>query len=672
MKKLTKFFQLLPAKARVCIHLTAVLLLLFLIYAFLGAPALSIEGTFRRAEKAAMVGPSAILGQIRPEEYPCDAIILGEDSSGVYLYVMHRWDPESSELIYREKDGPVTLLAAPGSTLYQYEFQARIPIILFDSCKEASQAELDLTVYAGSFEKTYHLAATREAEGYFAFDLLTRDVGLLGAEGEALRMLQEISSNSMAGNINVSFPAAVRFYDASGNLILEETTRIRSAAAQAIKWPGYSGTMDGYEYCHSAERDRKWEEDILYLAQICLDTHPYVSGTPVWVSSYSEPFGGKNTGFSNDIYRDETRKTFIGLVNEVIERIPEYTDIQLIYEAQRIVASLGDIHSSLSVDMADDTLFPILYEYITEDGTGSFYAVRVSPEYEDIYLGKLISINNVPVAEIVEKLTPYMPAENEYYPVRAMASGSLSAKNALHAVGIVDLDAESAEFTFETASGTVTRTIAVMTKNEFQQSEIIRHPMTTDAAVMRHQSGNYWYEVLENNTLYMRISSLSEAADYSFRKYLFNAAKVLSEAEEPMNLVIDFRNNHGGPEHLTQWNEFVENVRSCSTNGIYLLINEGCVSSGVAAPYQLKKCFENAILVGTPTAQFPNSPAGQYSYNLPNNGNAFYISSNYFAFAPEETDTALRPDIEIHQTGEDYQNNIDTVLDYVLSLSSAE
>ncbi|MBQ5835430.1 MAG: hypothetical protein IIW37_05160 [Bacteroidaceae bacterium] len=479
----------------------------------------------------------------------------------------------------------------------------------------------------------------------------------------------------MAGNVNVSFPAAVRFYDASGNLILEETTHIRSAAAQAQaqNWPGYSGTMDGYEYCHTAERDRKWEEDILYLAQICLDTHPYVSGEPVWVSSYSEPFGGKTTSFSNDIYRDETRMAFISLVNEVIKQIPKYTDVQLVYEAQRITASLGDIHSSLTVGMTDDALFPILYEYITEDGTGSFYAVRVSPEYEDIYLGKLIAINNVPVEEIVEKLIPYMPAENEHYPVRAIASGGLSAKNALHTVGIVDLDEETAEFTFETESGTVTRTVAVMAKSEFQQSDTIRHPMTTDAAVMRHQSGNYWYEILENNTLYMRISSLSESADYSFRKYLFNAAKILWEAEEPMDLIIDFRNNHGGPEYLTQWNEFVENIRACTEkSGIYLLINENCVSSGVAAPYQLAKSLKGAKLVGSPTAQFPNSPAGQYSYNLPNNGNAFYISSNYFAFAPEETDTALRPNIEIHQTWEDYQNNIDTVLDYVLSLSSAE
>ena len=233
MKKPRKFWHRLPAKLKVCVHLLTVSLLLFLIYAFLGAPAFSSEGTFRRAEKAALVGPATVLGQIRPEGYPCDGIILGEDASGVYLYVMHRWNPEASELIYRQKQGTMTLLAAPGDTLYQYEYQARIPLILFDGCSnDAARAEVDLTLSSGSFEKTYPLEADRESDGFFYFDLNVRDAGALGEEGNALRLLQEICSNSMAGNPDISFPAAVRLYDASGSLIREETVFIRSAAAQ--------------------------------------------------------------------------------------------------------------------------------------------------------------------------------------------------------------------------------------------------------------------------------------------------------------------------------------------------------------------------------------------------------------------------------------------------------
>lgn len=232
MKKLIRFWQKLPAKNQAVIHLLTVLVLVWFIYVLLGCPAFTAKGAFRRAEKAAMVGPAAVIGQFRPTGYDCDAIVLGQDPEAVYLFVMNRWNPEASELVYRKKEGSMTLLAAPGNILYQYEMQARIPIVLFDSCKEATRAELDLTVYTDSFEKTYPLSAKREGDGYFAFDLVARNAGALGEEGKALRLLQEISSNSMAGNVNVSFPATVRFYDASGALILEETACIRSVAAQ--------------------------------------------------------------------------------------------------------------------------------------------------------------------------------------------------------------------------------------------------------------------------------------------------------------------------------------------------------------------------------------------------------------------------------------------------------
>jgi hypothetical protein len=233
MKKLIRFWQRLSAKTQVVIHLLTVAVLVWLIYMLLGCPPFSAEQAFRRAEKAAMVGPSTILGQFQPEEYPCDGLILGQDPEAVYLYVIHKGSPETSELIYREKEGAVTLLAAPGTALLEFEYQAHIPVILYDSCKDAVRAEVDLTVYSGDFRQTYALTAQRESDGYFAFDLVARNAGTLGEEGEALRLLQEVCSNSMAGNADIAFPAAVRLYDAAGALILEETTYIRSAAAQA-------------------------------------------------------------------------------------------------------------------------------------------------------------------------------------------------------------------------------------------------------------------------------------------------------------------------------------------------------------------------------------------------------------------------------------------------------
>lgn len=233
MNHLRKHWQKLSAKKQVCLHLLSICLLLPLVYIFCGCPAFTAKGAFRRAERAAMVGPSTILGMITPTGSPYDAIVLGEDSEAVYLYAMDRWDLKASELVYRQKQGSLTLLAAPGDTLFQYELQANVPIVLFDCHEDALRAELDLTLTADTFEKAYHLSADRESDGYFSFLLSTRNPGALGQEGAALRRLQEICSNSMAGNLNTAFPATVRLYDQSGALILEEELHIRSAAALA-------------------------------------------------------------------------------------------------------------------------------------------------------------------------------------------------------------------------------------------------------------------------------------------------------------------------------------------------------------------------------------------------------------------------------------------------------
>lgn len=672
MKQLHTKWNRLSAKQQVAIHLSAVIILLFLCYVFLGCPPLNLQQAFRRAEKASMTGPAEILAQLHPAGYPYHGLVLARSGKDVAVFAYDRKDPSRSQLVYRENAGDLAVLAAPGDVLYQYEHTAAVPLVLFDGYKTAVRAQLDITLQHDGFQKTYSLETLREHPSCFCFLLSVRGAGPLGEEGAALRQLQEICSNSMAGNLDVQIPVTVQLYDGEDALILESESVIRSAAALAQKpepgWPGYSGTMEDYAYCHAEERDRAWEEDILYLAQTCLDNHPHVTGEPVWTYTFWEPFGSKTSGFSDEIYREETRTAFIELVNQVIAGIPEYTDVQMAYEMLRIVASLGDIHSSVTVGTKDDEIFPVRYEYFTEDGIVSVYAVQVAEEYEDIYLGKLVAVNGIPVEEIIKKLIPYIPSENEYYPIRAIVSGSLSAKNALHAVGILGLEDKGAEFTFETGNGIVVRTITAVPKSEFQQLEMIKHPMTTDDAVMRHQNRNYWFEVLENNVLYMRISSLNEESDYTFLKCLLDAGHVLQEAEQPMRLIVDFRFNHGGPEHFNQWNQFIDSIQKSNIDSIYLLINEECVSSGVAAPYQLAKRLENAQLVGSPTAQFPNSPAAQIEYKLPNHGNSFYISGNYFLFAPDEEDTALRPDVTVYQTWNDYQNNIDTVLQYVLSL----
>lgn len=238
MKQLRILWQHIPRKSRIIVNILAIAATVLLIYISVGSPAFSVKNAFRRAEKANLVGPGEILAQLKPTSTAYEHLILAEDSDGIILYGFDRWDPRNTTLVYREKTGNITVTAAPGNTDFPNMRTAALPIFVFDNCTNAVQAELTLnlnTVWNDEiFEKTYHLTADRENDGYFSFLLSTQRIPSLGAEGYALHILQTLCSNSMADTRGYSIPATVRLYDEWGNLLIEEKLSICSPAALSL------------------------------------------------------------------------------------------------------------------------------------------------------------------------------------------------------------------------------------------------------------------------------------------------------------------------------------------------------------------------------------------------------------------------------------------------------
>lgn len=455
-------------------------------------------------------------------------------------------------------------------------------------------------------------------------------------------------------------------------ILLLALTLLLCGCAEENSWPGYDGNMEGYTYCHAEGRDRQWEEDFLYLAETCLTTHPYLMENVCWTYTYREPFSEAKTAWSRDIFRKETRDRFLERVNALIPQIPDWSDDKLAWEVRGLIASLGDIHSTMHPAVEDERVLPLGFVPIAGESGYSLYAVSVPKTHESAYLGRLTAINGIPVETIVEALTAYVSAENAYYPIHAIAGirspGLLCVRSALCAVGVVEADAASARFSFETDGGIVECAVEAVKPEEYGKLELQTHPMYTSGGGIFRKNDNYWYEWLEEDTLYLRLASLREEADCSFLRYVTEAAGELQKANFPVRLILDFRCNTGGPPYITQWQYLVDAIRNCETDGVYILTNGSCISSGVAAPYQLAQAIPAARLVGSPTAQFPNGAAGQQTYALPHSGLTFSLSRSYSCFAPGKTDSALHPHMPVEQTWEDYVNSRDTVLDYVLNL----
>lgn len=444
---------------------------------------------------------------------------------------------------------------------------------------------------------------------------------------------------------------------------------------QKPSWPGYVGTLDSYEYCHTGERDRAWEEDILFLADKFLAGHPLIADDNFMnrvLTKLPSSSGYKyEYDYSNAMYNEAARQLFLEQINQLIPKIPELTDTEIIYEIQRSIALLGDGHSNIDVGFRE--IFPFRFDSIYDETGVSLYAVCVPDGHDNLLLGKLIAINDVPINEIIDKLSVYISHENAYWMIRNISNpfsdGLLTQKAALQIIGVVEPNATGAVFTFETEKGIEKYTVNALSSEEYEQTTMVSHPMLSSDSMMLKHDDNYWYMFLEeDHVMYIRFRKAHENREYTMSLFLADVKKLLRDSNEPIRLIIDFRNNSGGFSFTDEINSFISAVNQYETDGIYILINNGSYSSGVVIPYKLAEGIESAQLVGSPAGQYVNFFSTPNNYSLPNHGYSFGVSSVFLWGAQNATDTTLMPDIQVCQTLDDYRRNIDTVLEYVLAL----
>lgn len=255
MRKLKNFWLNIPRSFRAVLNILLILLLLAAFYTSIGAPPLSAEHAFRRAEKANLVGPSNILFNENVENYPYGNLIVAETEWGVITWV----DDATYGFNYHEKAGDITVVSAPkywfdwGSA----DFAASLPVFVLHDYPEAEYAWLLLDI-EGTY--THHtngelldeplnhtpsLYSNRGGDGFFCFTLdvpdrgegsYRDDAGGLADDGYAMDILAQTFTNTWnntSPQSNASITATVLLYDKNGSLIAERELVLRTMAVEA-------------------------------------------------------------------------------------------------------------------------------------------------------------------------------------------------------------------------------------------------------------------------------------------------------------------------------------------------------------------------------------------------------------------------------------------------------
>lgn len=409
---------------------------------------------------------------------------------------------------------------------------------------------------------------------------------------------------------------------------------------------------------------------MLFVAEACLTGHPLLSDKKFYTYATIVEDGKmkSETAYDNSFYSQQRRLEFIDRANWLIRNIPTLNDAEIVFETQKMIAILGDYCSFLLAHQVCTERLPLFLGFLTTPDGYDFLIADVPAEQEELLHTKLVSINGVSIEEIATRLAPYGSGKGHGRAIRDLAERSwLTRKEALQVVGVVGETDTTAELVVTTGREEITCTLPFVPNEEWGEWTWMDQSLfDRDIPCYRYaDERNYWYEVLDGDTMYIRFCSMNEDPNQSMNNFYTEITKTMRAAETPMHVIVDFRDNGGG----TRGNmETLANIINQYSSGqVHILINENTCYGGVVVAYALSLLAEGAVLAGTPAAHGCCFLSYAEVLEMPNFGYLFCVSNGYYRMEPHLDTATLTPALTIYQNWEDYRNGIDTVLEYILA-----
>jgi tetratricopeptide (TPR) repeat protein len=402
----------------------------------------------------------------------------------------------------------------------------------------------------------------------------------------------------------------------------------------------------------------KWREDLRYLAQEMPKVHP-------------------------NLFHRMTREQFETAVKSLDQRIPTLTRNKIIIELMRLVAMVGDGHTSLSPFLDPKLSFRSypLRLYIYEDG---LFVQSAAPEYAAVVGAQVLRIGSATADQSLEAVGGVIAHDNQMG-VKSFAPYFLVIPEVLEALGIVD-DMEHCQFQVRKGAEITTVTVRPIPQvispfgtgghgphiNSDTSGWIDSREAGPAPLWLRHSNRPFWFEYLqESRTVYVQYNQVADAPDETvaaFSKRVFAFV-----AENPMDrFVLDVRLNLGGNGYLNK-PLILGLIKSDKINRpgkLFTIIGRRTFSAAQNLINELEK-YTNTLFVGEPTAQNVNFYGDHEPVVLPNSGLSVMVSTLWWQYMdPRDKRQWTSPHISTRLTFEDYRSNVDTAMNAVLSYKS--
>jgi len=362
-----------------------------------------------------------------------------------------------------------------------------------------------------------------------------------------------------------------------------------------------------------------------------------------------------------NLFHSMSREEFERAVGELEAAIPALEDHQIVVRLQQIAARVGDGHTGVH-QPSWFQLYPLALYWFGSD----LRVTAATKDYERALGARIVRIGEFPIAEVearVRRCFPSADNENEWYAL-ATSPAFITRPEVLHALGVI-ADRAHAPFTFE-GDQFDTFTLEVkpivtppVTKGNVAIPGMV--PVVAPPLFRQKPAERFWFSLLPDSTVYVSWRGYDGLGEQARKLFDF------LDSHPVKRLVIDLRQNGGG-DFLEGRKHMIRPVKQRAAlnqkGRLFVIVGRRTYSAALANAVDFRK-DTNAILVGEPIGERPNSFSENDELTLPNSRLVVSYSTRYYKFVDEDVPAVL-PDVRIDPDWPAWRAGRDPVMDWIL------
>src|SRR5688572_2478890 len=333
--------------------------------------------------------------------------------------------------------------------------------------------------------------------------------------------------------------------------------------------------------------------------------------------------------------------------------IPGLSGREVAVEFRRLTAMIGDGHTGTRL-FSNQPRYPISMAWL-EDG---LRIVETTAVNRSLLGATVLGVDGVPAKEALEAMRPFTPADENEGVFRDFAPILLARPEVLRRAGIGS--GGSLRWTVDDLSGE-RRTVALEPQAVEDADWVRPNP---DAPLWRQRPDEQFWSVYwdDAETLYVNFRGYEDLPR--------NADRFFGELDRlrPARLIIDLRDNGGGDYEKGRRlviEPLAQRAWINSRGRLFVMIGRQTFSAAMVNAVDFDARTE-AILVGEPIGEKPNSFQEVRQFTLPNSGLTIGVSTKWYEFMPGDAANEIRPDIVAPPRWEDWLSPRDNAVERVL------